>query len=317
VEPAILVPHILDRKRTPFKAADLWGAAPVSVEHVADGASFTFRIRLKGKTHYLRLTPPGWQSLPNIKGELSFIEAVRRSGISTPRPISSRNGELVERVRDRGQEFLAVVFEEAIGKPIEGREWDELRVNRLGRLLAELHLAAPTSLPAGESRRDWSQEIVGIARWLPKDETHAHHHVGRLTAWFESLPKSVDCYGLVHFDLYGENVLWRDSSPSVIDFDDSMFNWFAADIARALGSFKDEEPARRSAIKAWLLEGYCEVRPLDLVSAQWLPEFIRLVSIGSLAWLLYSRSYGRADEGAPEHERILRQLVNDPAGWST
>jgi Ser/Thr protein kinase RdoA (MazF antagonist) len=315
VEPAILTPNIIDRARTPLAAAARWGADPASVEHVSDGASFTYRFRLKDRMHYLRLTPPGWQSLGEVRGEITFISAVHSAGVSTPLPVRSLNGEFIERVADRGVEFLAVVFEEASGRPLEPVEWDERRVTRWGRLLAELHAAAPHALPDGESRKDWRDDLPQVLNWLPDDETEAHDHLARVTQWLQSLPRNPDGYGLVHFDLMGDNVLWVGSSPTVIDFDDCMFHWFAADIARALGTFRSEAPERRRALTAWLLGGYQQVRRLDPVSAEFLPEFVRVISIGSLASNLHSRSRGIGSVEGEQEAEVLRALVADPRRW--
>ena len=315
MEPAILTPEILDRARTPFAAATLWGADPGSVEHVADGASFTYRIRLGGAAHYLRLTAPGWQSLGEIQGELAFIGAARSAGIATPSPVRSLGGEFIERVRDRGLEFLAVVFEEAPGRPLDPGEWDESRINRWGRLLAELHDAAPRTLPDGERRRDWRDELALLGSWLPGDETEAHAHLARATRWLQALPQDPHLYGLVHFDVQGDNLLWANSSPTVIDFDDCLFHWFAADIARALATFRFEAPERRRVLTAWLLDGYQQVRLLDPIAAESLAEFMRVVSIGSLAWSLHWRSRGNSVEGAQDAEQGLRGLIAEPRLW--
>ncbi len=316
MEPAILTPTILDRARTPLAAAALWGADPASVEHVADGASFTYRMRLDDAMHYLRLTPPGWQSLGEVRGELSFIGAARSAGIATPSPVRSLSGEFIERVPDREVAFLAVVFEEAPGRPLTPVEWDEARVVRWGRLLAELHDAAPRGLPDGERRRDWRDELALLGRWLPDAETEAHAHLARVTRWFQALPRDPHVYGLVHFDVQGDNVLWVGSSPTVIDFDDCMFHWFAADIARALATFRSEAPGRRQVLTTWLLDGYRQVRRLDPIAAESLLEFVRVAGIGSLAWNLYWRSRGggivAGERGA---EQDLRALIADPRLW--
>jgi Ser/Thr protein kinase RdoA (MazF antagonist) len=316
VEPAILTPAILDRARTPFAAAALWGADPASVEHVADGASFTYRIRLNDTGHYLRLTSPGWQSPGEVRGELSFIRAVRGAGIATPAPVRSLSGEFIEQVRDGGLEFLAVVFEAAPGRPLDPGEWDKSRVSRWGRLLAELHEAAPRTLPDGARRRDWRDELALLGSWLPDDETEAHTHLARVTRWLQCLPQEPQVYGLVHFDVQGDNLLWVESSPTVIDFDDCLFHWFAADIARALGAFRLQAPERRRVLTEWLLDGYRHVRQLDPIAAESLAEFVRVVSIGSLAWNLYRRSRGgRAVEGAQDAEQGLRALIAEPRRW--
>ncbi|MGH2587994.1 MAG: phosphotransferase enzyme family protein [Dehalococcoidia bacterium] len=315
MEPAILTPNIIDRARTPFAAAARWGADPASVKHISDGASFTYRFRLDDRVYYLRLTPPGWQSFSEVRGEISFIRAVRGAGISTPLPVRSLGGEFIEGVADRGMEFLAVVFEEAPGRPLDPDEWDEQHITRWGRLLAELHDAAPRTLPDGENRKDWQDDLPQILNWLPDSETDAHNHLARVTQWLQSLPRDPGVYGLVHVDLMGDNVLWAGSSPTVIDFDDCMFHWFAADIARALGTFRSEATDRRRILTRWLLEGYQQARRLDPVTAELLPEFVRLISIGSLASNLYSRSRGFGSVDGVQDAENLRSLVADPGRW--
>jgi len=255
-EPAALRPDILDSAITPSAAAELWGGAPESVEHVSTGASFTYRSRSGERRLYLRLTPPGWQDRPSLRGETTLIEALHAAGISVSRPVASRAGAFIEPVMDRGNEFLAMAFEEAPGRHVPVREWDETRTRRFGRLMAEAHAAAPHSLPPGQERPSFEHDLALNRKWLPASETVGHAFLDHADRLSRSLPRTADVFGLVHYDLCEDNMLWSDGEPTLIDFDDCMFTWFAADTARALGSLLNADLSRYHEMVKWWLDGY-------------------------------------------------------------
>ncbi|WP_010494643.1 phosphotransferase enzyme family protein [Paenibacillus elgii] len=72
-------------------------------------------------------------------------------------------------------------------------------------------------------------------------------------------------YGLIHYDFQTDNVFWRKKTGqlSVIDFDDSMYHWFAMDIAAALADqLEDENPEGEAQLQAFV-RGYRSVRPME------------------------------------------------------
>jgi Ser/Thr protein kinase RdoA (MazF antagonist) len=135
--------------------------------------------------------------------------------------------------------------------------------------------------------------------------------------WAVSLPRTPDVYGLVHNDLCEDNLFWLGGEPTVIDFDDCCFTWYAADIARTLGALYDGDPTRSRRLATWCLAGYRTVRPLDVVTEAWLPRFVKLNAIASLGWCLYSRSRGLDIEDASEEaEAHLRAVIGKPENWA-
>ena len=314
-EPAVLRPDILDRARTPFVAADLWYADAGSVEHISDGTGFIYRFQSGEQKRYLRLVPSGWRDRAGLQGELAYIETLRAAGIAVARPLPSRGGELIETVEDRGNSFLVVAFEAAAGRHVPVREWGEAHARRFGRLLAQVHAAAPSAAPAG-TRPEFDDELALTRDWLPASETGLHAHLEGAGLWGGTLPRTPDVFGLVHFDLCEDNVLWVGLEPTVIDFDDCMFTWFAADIARTIGSLYSADPARYRQVAAWCMEGYRAVRRLDPVTVASLPEFVRLNAISNLAWCLYSRWHGLDIEDASEEaESHFRAVITEPRRW--
>ena len=81
----------------------------------------------------------------------------------------------------------------------------------------------------------------------------------------ESLGKGPDAYGLIHADLYPENVLFKAGKAYPIDFEDCGYGYWMWDIAVALCQWawnKDWERMRDA-----FREGYAQVRTLP--EAQW------------------------------------------------
>jgi Ser/Thr protein kinase RdoA (MazF antagonist) len=313
--PAALQPDILDRERTPAAAAALWGGEPGSLEHVSTGASFVFRFVAHGRRLYLRLTPPGWQDSAGLRAEYAYIEALHAAGIAVARAVLSRRGKPIEPVYERGRKFLAMVFEEAPGKHVAAEEWDATRALRFGRLLARVHEAAAT-VPPGQARRHFHHEVALTRAWLPASETALQARLDEAEAWAAGLPRTPDVYGLVHYDLAEDNILWSGGEPILIDFDDCMHTWFAADIARTLGMLHDSASGRYRAVAALCLEGYREVRAPDAVVEHWLPEFVRFNAISSLAWCLHARAGGLdIPDAGVESEQHLRDVIERPEAW--
>ncbi|KZE73375.1 hypothetical protein AV654_32370 [Paenibacillus elgii] len=115
------------------------------------------------------------------------------------------------------------------------------------------------------------------------------------------MPAAEEAYGLIHYDFQTDNVFWQEKTgqPSVIDFDDSMYHWFAMDIAAALtDQLEDESPESEAQLQAFV-RGYRYVRPLDEAMVQAFPRFRRFAELYSFARPLASLENSELKE-APE-----------------
>ena len=74
-----------------------------------------------------------------------------------------------------------------------------------------------------------------------------------------SLPRTEDYFGLVHYDFEPDNVFWnvKNHQCSVIDFDDGMYHWFALDVEQVFDCLTEffEGDALQKAKKQFL-KGY-------------------------------------------------------------
>ena len=314
--PAILIADYPDRNDTAVRAVSQWYIGDVSLEHVADGASFTYRFVASGKRRYLRLTPPGWRTAAEIAGEIAFIQHLESKGIPLARPLWSVRGEPIEAIECSLGTCLAVVFEGIAGRVTDDGQWSPDQAREAGRLMARMHLAAcDFELPPDTARQTWRDELRGLEGELRGDETDLRATVAAITQRLELLPTTPDCYGIVHFDLSGDNLIWRNLSPSAIDFDDCMLHWYVADIARTLVCMREMAGGRIGPLETAFLDGYRERRQIE---AEWmllLPMFLQLAAISELAWMTYaSRSAAGHIEFSSEDDARLRQMIAGLSG---
>lgn len=309
--PAILITQFPDVDEVARNAVHRWSRDDVLIERVAVGASFTFRFVVAGEHRYLRLTPPGWRSRTDVAGEVAFIQHLDAKGIPLARPVASANGGMVEAMDSSLGECLAVVFEDVRGDALDDADGPPERAREAGRLMAHMHLAAyDFALPPGATRLSWRDELLGLeGEWMPS-ETELRDMVDMTALIFRRLPTTPDCYGVVHFDLSGNNIVWRSQSPAAIDFDDCMLHWYVADIARTIGRFRETAGGRIGPHELAFLDGYREIRQIDPEWMRLLPAFLRLALISELAWMTYaSRSDPHRLQFTSQAEANLRRLI--------
>lgn len=309
--PAILLSDFADRDDAARIAIARWGGDAATVEHVATGASFTYRFTADSVTRYLRLMPPGWRTLREISGELAFIDHVAAKGVPVGRAVASKRGERLERVDCRIGECMALAFEAIEGDSSDDVYWSAEQAHEAGTLMARMHLAAEGfELPVGSERPSWRDEFDVLKDELPRDESELWRIIERTRALFETLPQTRDCYGMVHFDLSGDNLIWRGVSPTAVDFDDCMWHWYDGDIARTIVYFRVTDGGEVGARESAFMAGYLAARRLDERWIALLPGFLRLALISELAWMAYSsRGSGYAPVLTPEQEASLRRAI--------
>ncbi len=287
--PAVFVGEFPGREAVARDAAARWSADADSLAHVSDGASFTYRFTTASAGRYLRLVPPGWQGRPELEAELAFIDHLGANGIPAAAAVPAASGARIETMPSAIGELLAVVFDEVPGIATDDIEWMPEQANEVGRLMARMHIAAQGfRMPAGAERDFWRDELVQVRGELDAGETRLLRIVAEAEALFERLPQTPDVYGVVHFDLSGDNIIWRGLDATAIDFDDCMHNWFIADIARTVATFRTNDNGLEAAIEGAFIDGYQAVRQLDDRSAALLPAFIRFMNVCELAWMLYA-----------------------------
>lgn len=215
-----------------------------------------------------------------IASEITWLIALsREGGLPVPAPVPTPDGEHLVRI---------VAPEIPHGKIVTLLRWlDARRLERglrpahlaaLGQTVARLHtFAAAWQPPAGFTRPhwDWDSQLGGSMFDEPREELVASMPA-RFREPFEAvsqaakeamaaLGKGPEAYGLIHADLYPENVLFRAGQAYPIDFEDCGYGYWMWDIAVALcrWAWGAEWERMRDAFRG----GYAQIRTLP--EAQW------------------------------------------------
>jgi Ser/Thr protein kinase RdoA (MazF antagonist) len=278
---------------------DRWTLSPatsISLLNVSENATFALSDPA-GRELVLRLHRVGYSTLPEIRSELAWMDALRRDGvIQTAPPVPGANGDLVQILESRASASarFAVAFERLPGKEPDSRDavrWFE----RLGEMTARMHGHAKSwGLPPGFRRKRWDFDAmvgprgfwgswragIGLdAAGIEILETTLAFIRRRLDRFGES----AEVFGLVHADLRLANLLVDGTDLRIIDFDDCGFSWFLYDFATSV-SFIEHEPIVAELLSAWC-KGYRTTLPLSAEHQAEIPTFVVLRRILLTAWL--------------------------------
>jgi Ser/Thr protein kinase RdoA (MazF antagonist) len=229
--------------------------------------------------------------------ELTWLEALyREAGLSVPAPVPTLEGKLLTRIITPGLPRGRVV---SLMRWLDGRRihqgFKPKHLTALGKVVAQMHtFSASWQPPAGFSRPvwDWDSQLGGSMFERSLDEL-AYSMPGKFQQPFqvvsqtarqvmEGLGKGSDAFGLIHSDLYPENVLYKAGEALPIDFEDSGFGYWMWDIAIALNKWAWNEDWER--MRDSFREGYVQVRVLP--EGQWaqLDLFIAIQFATMLLW---------------------------------
>ena len=206
-----------------------------------------------------------------IASELTWLAALNQeAGLSVPAPVPTPDGKLLTTIVTPGIPNGRVV---SLMRWLDGRRIrDGLRpkhLTALGQVVAQLHsFSAGWQPPTGFTRPhwDWDSQLGGsmfrhsleeLVDSMPAKFKEPFQIVSQeVKQTMGDLGKRPDAYGLIHSDLYPENVLFKAGKAFPIDFEDCGFGYWIWDISIALCQWawnKDWERMRDA-----LREGYAQ-----------------------------------------------------------
>jgi Ser/Thr protein kinase RdoA (MazF antagonist) len=235
-----------------------------------------------------------WES---VKGELTWLTALsREAGLAVPEPVSTLEGKLLTRITTPGMPDGRIV---SLMRWMDGRRlttgFRPSHFRAWGQMMARLHeSSAGWQPPEGFERPHWDWEgqlggrefrctVEELVALMPQHLQEPFHIVSQeARAVMAGLGKGPDAYGLIHADMYPENVLFKDGEAYPIDFEDCGFGYWMWDIAIALclWPWTKEWHWRRDAF----LEGYAQVRTLPESQLQHLDLFMAAQYATMVLW---------------------------------
>jgi Ser/Thr protein kinase RdoA (MazF antagonist) len=295
------------------RALDAYGLGGAQLRLLAHSENTTFRVTTAdGAVRMLRINRPDRHSQAQIRSELDWLAALRRSTeLYVPGPLPAQDGDLLVVAEAPGvpQPRVCVLF-----RWVEGRFQREgatpRQLEQVGALVAGLHLHAAKFVPPPGFERvrvDQISDVVradkagltgaSIAHALglvgellgPEHVAPVEAALGRVRAVQAQLGRGPEVFGLIHADLHRNNVLFKGGRARAIDFDDCGYGHFLYDLAVVLGSFVRHTHA--SELRAALLRGYRSLHPLPRNYEELLPAFFDLRRVQVAMWSLELREH--------------------------
>jgi Ser/Thr protein kinase RdoA (MazF antagonist) len=270
-------------------ALEVYGLRDAQLEFIQYGENIIYRVDLPSpitanadpylpNRYLLRIHAMG--DTDAIASELTWLAALNQeAGLPVPAPVATPDGALQVNITTTGIPNGRVV---SLMRWLDGRKLCKgLRPKHLvalGQVVARLHEFATTwRAPAGFVRPhwDWEAQLGGsefdhsreelVASMPPQFQEPFEIISQEARRVMQSLGKGPDAYGLIHADLYPENVLFKAGKAYPIDFEDVGYGYWMWDIAVALcqWAWGMDWERMRDAFRG----GYTQIRPLP--DAQW------------------------------------------------
>lgn len=302
----------IDREAAAERGAALFGATRPPL-FVSAGANLVFRLtRADGASAYLKLIHARLRDRAEVEANAAYHAHLFDGGAPVPPALQSVEGRRVETFDVAGEPVVATAASAVPGRSVEARP---VEYAAWGRALAAMHAAAE-SFPAGSDSplRHWEANWRECVEQIRPDDARALAQVERVEAWLQQLPRDAGVLGMTHSDCNRSNALYDGERVRIIDFDEPMHHWFAADVARPFRELTHEDPAFE-ACRAALVAGYREVRALDDRLERAIPGFVRMKNVEIYAWIAH-REHWTGDElpGGRDRKAVFDAIVRSFAG---
>lgn len=247
---------------------------------------------------HLRIAPQDEKEKDGIIAELNFLNYLKESGFDSIEPILSQNKSYLEAVCTQWGEYYATVFKNALGKSLEDTELAAEHFDLMGKTLGKLHNLSAVYDPKSYKRKDWKEILEWVEDILKAahNEDKALEELEALRKYFSSIEVTKDNYGLIHYDFELDNIFYDEETKIMtpIDFDDSMYHWYAMDIENALNSIRECDDIEKAC--DIFIKGYQSERAIKDEDLKRLHIFRRFADLYKYARLL------RASEAILENE---------------
>ena len=295
------------------------------VEFINHSENVTFRVSVCGSDndYVLRLHRPGYNSIEELNSERIWTRALKKAGLAVPVSLLSREGrhfELVD-IPYAGEQRYAGMTTWLQGTPLsqylrtsEDAEERKRFFRRIGEFAATIHnQSSGWEEPAGFKRSRLDLEgLLGETPYWGRFWEHAELTAAEkalLLRERESARATLMAYGarpgnfgLIHADLHPENIIYNGEDLALIDFDDAAYGWHLYEIATAL--IMDRFAPDFDALRAALLEGYCEHRPLSKQDLDLLSVFLLIRGMAIIGWF-----HQRAEHAGSEYFAEVKKIV--------
>ena len=261
---------------------------PVEVVKVESVTNEMFRCTAKDGEYFARIT--NYKNYDEQLEEVNYTNFLYKEGLGVSPTITSFNNRTVEEITLDHREVLTVLYKAAPGIHLPRNQWNADVLKELGRQIGRLHRFSKKfeKLHPIKYINDWHvNEEYSFLKYIPKEETAIREIAEEVLTTIKKIPKSHSNYGLLHGDLWLENILVdHDLNLTMIDFQDCEKHYYIFDLAVPIYSALEYSfvgggniaDYGRDITKA-IIDGYREENDLSPEMLDRLPLFIKLKEV--------------------------------------
>ena len=285
-----------------------------------------FKVSAADGDYVLRLQPPGRIKAAELRSELQWLRAIRRStDLLAPFPRSAvidGKKTLLTPVNhpQLPQPVYGCLFEYAPGVIKSASEMSLDDVFQAGVYLGRLHTAGQFRPPPDFSRPrlDWEGLFGERSPYHPGENAHViqtrvfAQAAARVRTVMRALGQGAGELGLIHADLLAKNILFYEGGAAALDFEYCGWGYYLYDLAPLLWQFKSERAADDERLEAALWSGYISIRPQADARRELLEAFIAGRQLASCRWLAANLHHPTIRAAAP---KLLAQRQEELKGF--
>ncbi|PFR39952.1 phosphotransferase enzyme family protein [Bacillus cereus] len=261
-------------------------------------------------TYFIRIT--NYKTYEKQLEEVTYTNFLYQNGLDVPPILPSLQGNLVEKLT-LDKELFTVLYKSAPGIHLPRCEWNSTILKKLGQQIGKLHRISKSFEKTTQVKHinDWYEnEEYNFLKYIPKEETIIRDIASDVLNSIKELQKSTSNYGLIHGDLWLENILVENNTNlTMIDFQDCEKHFYIFDLAVPIYSAIEYSfvgngnivDYKNSITKA-ILDGYQEENELSTEMIKKLPLFIKLKEIFEYSLM---HMYWDKEELTEEQIRIM------------
>jgi Ser/Thr protein kinase RdoA (MazF antagonist) len=215
---------------------------------------------------------------------MDFNYYLFEKNVSVSKPLKAINGELVIAAQDSGEDYIITAFDWLNGQTWAYDARNERMSFNWGKAMGDMHRAAKDYKPPNEY--DVQKDIFECCHWGTffdslKIYPDVYRIAQELLGDIRALSRDKDSFGIIHSDMHQGNIFIDGDSVSIFDFGDSIYGWFALDIAISLchalwwGRKDDAGNDFTQAIIENFIKGYLSANKLSGFWISKIPMFMK------------------------------------------
>lgn len=269
---------------------------------MGDFENYVLEVYKDNHPFIMRFTHSSHRTFEEVCSEVDWMKYLYEQGVHIPKVLPSIHLLFVETIRADDTFFYLTLTEKAKGAHVKISNDQDHRplFYQIGKLIGKMHRVTKKYIPSKgfQFRPHWEQDdLLEIEKYIPNEQVEVIQNGKNIIEKVRNLSKDPNVYGLCHTDIHSGNFFVHNGDICVFDFDDTMYCWFAHDLAIPIyyaclygmkESGKEERTKFGNEPFHSLMEGYLTEHELDSEALMTIPLFFQLRDI-TLYTVLYKK----------------------------